>query len=212
MQVWSLGLLSGLSFPCCCKLWRRSQVQLRSGVAAAEPIQVLAWELPYAWSMAVKKKKKKCHNIIFLFRSIYGGTYLFIHVCYTDLWHCMFHVYDIVFLLPYTVQHIHTWKFVFCVSPQSWSPLPISVFLPTLFHLVSTTMFSISMCFFLVWFLHLFSFCVLVCYISYVWCHAEVVFISLIWLSIHNTLKTHPYDHKWQDFFSDWVVFHCTDR
>ena len=35
MQVWSLALFSGLRIQCCCELWCRSQMRLRSGVAVA---------------------------------------------------------------------------------------------------------------------------------------------------------------------------------
>jgi len=51
MQVPSLALLSGLQIWCCCELWCRP--------AAAAPIRPLAWELPYATGVALKRKKKK---------------------------------------------------------------------------------------------------------------------------------------------------------
>ena len=35
LRVQSLALLSGLGIRCCCELWRRSQTQLRSGIAVA---------------------------------------------------------------------------------------------------------------------------------------------------------------------------------
>ena len=47
------------------QLQRRSQMRLESGVlwlcvaSAAAPIRLLAWEFPYATSMAEKRKKKK---------------------------------------------------------------------------------------------------------------------------------------------------------
>ena len=59
LRVRSLASLSGLSIGHCCELWRRSQMQLRSGIAAALVIQPLAWEPPYATGAALKDKKKK---------------------------------------------------------------------------------------------------------------------------------------------------------
>ena len=66
MRMWvqSLALLSGAGIHCCHELWCKLQVQLRSVLlwhrpAAAVPIPPLAWELPYAAGLAVKKKKKK---------------------------------------------------------------------------------------------------------------------------------------------------------
>ena len=50
-QVRSLAFLSGLRIWCCCKLWYRSQMQLQ--------FDPLAWELPYAAGVALKKKNKK---------------------------------------------------------------------------------------------------------------------------------------------------------
>ena len=56
---------------CCHKLQHKSQVQLGSGLAvwlwcrraAANPIQSLAWEFPYAAGAALKRKdEKKVHN------------------------------------------------------------------------------------------------------------------------------------------------------
>ena len=56
MQVRFLALLSGSGIWHCCELWYRSQTRLRSyvAVAAAAPVQPLAWELPYA---ALKRKE-----------------------------------------------------------------------------------------------------------------------------------------------------------
>ena len=66
MQVQSLALLSGLRIRCCLRLWGRSQMWFGSVLlwpwcrpAAAVPIQPLAWELPHASSVAIKRKKKK---------------------------------------------------------------------------------------------------------------------------------------------------------
>ena len=63
--VWSLASLSGLGTQCCHELWCRSQTWFRSHIAvslcrpeAAAPIQPLAWELPYAACVALKKKDK----------------------------------------------------------------------------------------------------------------------------------------------------------
>ena len=69
MQVRSLASLSGLRIWGCCGcgggyrcsldpmllwLWCRS--------AAVAPIRALAWELPYAAGVALKRKKKKCSH------------------------------------------------------------------------------------------------------------------------------------------------------
>ena len=51
MQVPSLASLSGSRIRRCCELWHRP--------AAAAPIQLLAWELPYATGWAPKGKKKE---------------------------------------------------------------------------------------------------------------------------------------------------------
>ena len=50
MQVQSLALLSGLRIWCCHELQCR--------LAAAAQIQPLAWKLPYATGVALKKKKQ----------------------------------------------------------------------------------------------------------------------------------------------------------
>ena len=57
-QVRSPALLSGLRIWHCCELWCRSQMRFGSCVAVA-PIQPLAWELPYAAGVALKKQKTK---------------------------------------------------------------------------------------------------------------------------------------------------------
>ena len=66
MKMWAL--LSGSGIRCCCELWCRLKMQLGSYVAVAvaaarlaatAPIQPLAWELPYAESVAPRSKKKK---------------------------------------------------------------------------------------------------------------------------------------------------------
>ena len=72
MKIWvqSLALLSGLRIWPCCEMWCRSQMRLRSGVAVAMgswQLQLrfhpLAWELPHAAGLALKRrKKKKCHG------------------------------------------------------------------------------------------------------------------------------------------------------
>ena len=58
--------LSGLRICCCRELWCRSPTRLGSCIAvavvrqtAAVPIWLLAWELPYAESVALKRWKKK---------------------------------------------------------------------------------------------------------------------------------------------------------
>ena len=62
MQVRSLALLRGLRIQCCNELWCRSQTWLGScllwlwrRLAATALIQHLAWELPYAMGVALKK-------------------------------------------------------------------------------------------------------------------------------------------------------------
>ena len=54
----------------CCELWCRSQMQLGSQLlwllcrlAAAALIQPLAWELPHAVGVAIKRKKKILNRI-----------------------------------------------------------------------------------------------------------------------------------------------------
>ena len=79
MRMWvrSPALLSGLSIQCHCELWRRSQIWLRSGIAAAgwhrpaaaTPIPPLAWETPYATGAAIKRKKKENWDQIFIIAS-----------------------------------------------------------------------------------------------------------------------------------------------
>ena len=67
LQVQSLASLTGLRIWRCNELQGRSQMRLRYsvavalgvGMAAATPIQSLAWELPYAADLALKRKKRK---------------------------------------------------------------------------------------------------------------------------------------------------------
>ena len=68
IRVWSLASLSGLRIWHCHELWFRSQTRLGFGIAvavlrcrpeAAALIRPLAWELPYALSEALKRKKNK---------------------------------------------------------------------------------------------------------------------------------------------------------
>ena len=64
LRIQSLALLSVLSIWNCHKPWCKSQTWLGSHVAVAvavtlAPIQTLAWELPYAVGLALKRKKKK---------------------------------------------------------------------------------------------------------------------------------------------------------
>ena len=66
IQVQSLASLSGLRIQYCHKLWYRSQMQLRSGVAVAvvwagscSSNSPLAWELPYAIAVALKSKRQQ---------------------------------------------------------------------------------------------------------------------------------------------------------
>ena len=62
-QVRSLALLSRLRIRRCRELWCRSQTRLGSGVAVAVAavalIRPLAWKLPYALGVALKRPKKK---------------------------------------------------------------------------------------------------------------------------------------------------------
>ena len=72
MGVRSLASLSGLRILPCRELWCRSQTQLGSlallwpwrRLATVAPIGPLAWELPYAACVALKRKKKIVLNII----------------------------------------------------------------------------------------------------------------------------------------------------
>ena len=64
MQVLSLALLNGLRIWCCFELWYRLQCGLNllwlwCRPAATAPMQPLAWKLPYAKGVPLKKKKKK---------------------------------------------------------------------------------------------------------------------------------------------------------
>ena len=53
------SILSGLRIRCCCKLWCRSRMQLRSGIAVAvTPFLPVAWEPPHAAGGPLKKEKK----------------------------------------------------------------------------------------------------------------------------------------------------------
>ena len=62
MQVRSLASFGGLKIQSCCKLCCRSQVWLRSSVAAA-PIQPLAWEPPSAANAARKRTTAATENL-----------------------------------------------------------------------------------------------------------------------------------------------------
>ena len=79
----------------------------------------------------------------------------------------MFHAY-IIFL--YTLQCVQHQKFSFYLSPYIWPPLPISPFpnLPTL--LVTSTLFSVSMCSFCVLFVCLLIFHIFIQYLSFFIC------------------------------------------
>ena len=60
MQVQSLALLSGLRVQCCHRLRLGSSVAMTVTQATAAALTgPLAWELPYAASVAVKRKKRK---------------------------------------------------------------------------------------------------------------------------------------------------------
>ena len=74
MKVQSLASLSGLRIQHCCKLWHRSQMQLRSGIAVAVlktcSVGLIhrprAWELLYAAGAAPPKKRKRKKSILLL--------------------------------------------------------------------------------------------------------------------------------------------------
>ena len=57
LWVWSLASLSVLGIQRCCELWCRQ--------AAVGLIRPLAWELPYATGVALKRKKKKKKTLPF---------------------------------------------------------------------------------------------------------------------------------------------------
>ena len=66
MQVLSLALFNGSRIQCCHELWCRSQTGLDLVLlwlwyrpAARAPIRPLAWELPYAVGVVLKRPKKK---------------------------------------------------------------------------------------------------------------------------------------------------------
>ena len=68
---------SGLRIQCCYELWCRLQTRLGSQVAVAVVwavvlIQPLAWKLPYAADVALKKKKDKTKKI-FLFTATFSA-------------------------------------------------------------------------------------------------------------------------------------------
>ena len=58
MRILSLALLSGF------RIWLFGELWCR--LAAAAPIQPLAWQLPYASGVALKSKKKKKVMVEFL--------------------------------------------------------------------------------------------------------------------------------------------------
>ena len=84
MRVRFVAPLTGSCIQPCCELWYRSKTQLRShlagSLAAAALIQPLAWELPYAGGMALKRKTKteqtkkdytyKSYHDVFVFCSL----------------------------------------------------------------------------------------------------------------------------------------------
>ena len=69
MRIQSLASLSGLRIRRCSKLQYRWQMWLRSGIAvavgklaAAALIRLLAWELPYAEGVALKRINKQTNK------------------------------------------------------------------------------------------------------------------------------------------------------
>ena len=66
LQLWSLAPLGGLRIRCCHELWCRSRhgsdlalLRLWCRPAATAPIQLLAWEPPYAVGAALKRQKRR---------------------------------------------------------------------------------------------------------------------------------------------------------
>ena len=57
-------------------------------------------------------------------------------------------MYNIIFLILYSL-HAHHQKFIFHLAPYSWAPLPILHYPPIPPPLITTTLFSVSMCLFL---------------------------------------------------------------
>ena len=90
MRMWVryLASLSGLRIWHCPKLWCRLRMQLSTALlwlwyrpAFAVPIQLLAWELPYAIGIAIKRKKRKRITI----NPILGTWSKCTHTPYTDI-------------------------------------------------------------------------------------------------------------------------------
>ena len=69
LWVWSLAPISGLRICCCYELWFSLNLVLLwlwCRLLTAALIQPLAWELPYAAGVALKKKKISFSSVLFL--------------------------------------------------------------------------------------------------------------------------------------------------
>ena len=76
LQVRSLASLHGLRIGHCRELWSRLQTRLGSRVAVTlawavsySSIRPLAWESPYAASLALKRKKKKKKKVAMIYQT-----------------------------------------------------------------------------------------------------------------------------------------------
>ena len=125
MRIWvqSLALLSGLGIQRCCGLRHGQQTQLGYGVlclwrrpAAANLIQPLVWELPYAAGEALKSKTKKK---VYIYPSL---LVLYISVgCYVNELSCNWH--DAIHLV-FKVIHVKHWE---------WSQVASSIYATILY-------------------------------------------------------------------------------
>ena len=81
LQVQCLALISGSGIQCCCEVWYRSQMRLRSRIAMAV-VQANGYSsdltpslgTPYATGVALKSKQTKNKKIKFLSWSSHRGT------------------------------------------------------------------------------------------------------------------------------------------
>ena len=95
---------------------------------------------------------------------------------------------------------------LYLVVCTSQSPTPILPLPPSLYPLIITSLFSISVCFFFVIFISLFDFLDS----TYKWYPTVFIFLHLTYFTKHNTLQVYPCCCKWQNLilFYGWVVFH----
>ena len=84
-MVRSRASLSGLRIPPCHRLQHTAQMRLGSGIAvaqpAAAPVQPLAWELPHAVGVAIKRKKWNYFVFVKKRVSIHRHVYVCVHTC-----------------------------------------------------------------------------------------------------------------------------------